>query len=79
MTAPFNNKGFALSKQGKYAEAVDCFNKAIVLCPQNSAAYNNMTEALSVQGSDDKAVECCNEAIQLRPRESLAYNIKGLA
>lgn len=37
----FNNKGISLFNLGKYDEALECFNKAIQLDPNNENAYTN--------------------------------------
>lgn len=44
--AAWNNKGYALYKEGNYEEAIKCYDKAIELDPNYSLAWGNKGEAL---------------------------------
>ena len=73
------NKGTALSKQGKYDEAIQAYDEAIELDPKSFAAWTNKGTSLSKQGKYDEAVEAYNEAIRLDPKSAMAWNNKGTA
>jgi Flp pilus assembly protein TadD len=48
-------KGIALGNQGKYDEAIKCFNEAIRLDPKEVDAWNNKGVALKALGRTDEA------------------------
>ncbi|RQW78346.1 MAG: tetratricopeptide repeat protein [Methanothrix sp.] len=48
-------KGIALGNQGKYNEAIKCFNEAIRLDPKEVDAWNNKGVALKALGRSDEA------------------------
>lgn len=51
----YNNLGYALYLQGKYAEAVDALGKASVLEPGNGRAWHNLGLALEKAGDPGRA------------------------
>jgi tetratricopeptide (TPR) repeat protein len=60
-------KGIALGNQGKYNEAIKCFNEAIRLDPKEVDAWNNKGVALVIQEKYDEAIKAFDEAIRLDP------------
>lgn len=59
------NKAFALDDQGKYDEAIVCYDEAIALEPKDVDTWNNKGAALFNQGKYEEAVVCYDEAITL--------------
>ena len=55
----YNNKGNVLDKQGKFNEAIKCYDKAIGINPNYVDAYNNKGNALYKQGKFNEAIKCC--------------------
>ena len=62
-----NNLGFAYQAQKKYKEAADCFEKVIILSPDNGVLYNNLAGTLYQMGMIDSAEVLWNLAIKLDP------------
>lgn len=67
------NQGLVLASQGKYAEAIAAYNKAIELDPNNALAYNYRGEAYKSNGKYDLALADFNKAIELDPKDQRAY------
>jgi tetratricopeptide (TPR) repeat protein len=71
----YSNKGLALMTIKKHEKAIDCFNKAIELNPNNLDAYNGKRcilknlnkyeEALRKLKNYQEAIQCYNKAIEL--------------
>jgi tetratricopeptide (TPR) repeat protein len=74
------NKGVVLGKNmGRYAEAVECFDKAIQINPDNTIAWNNRGTALVQMDRLEEALKCYDEAIKINPNNAMAWNNKSLA
>jgi tetratricopeptide (TPR) repeat protein len=71
--------GIALKEQGKLEEAIEAYNKAIVLKPDNADAYYNMGATLKEQGKLEEAIEAYNKAIAIKPDYVEAYSNMGIA
>ena len=69
--------GNALLEQGKLEEAIEAYNKAIVIKLDYAEAYNNMGVTLQEQGKLDKAIEAYNKALVIKPNFADAYNNMG--
>ena len=65
--------------KGEFLKAIECYDEAIRLKPDDAAAYNNKGVALSALGRKEEAIECYDEAIRLKPDNAAAYNNKGNA
>jgi len=62
-----------------YAEAIECYSKAIDLCSNNAIYYCNRAAAYSHLGEHNKAITDCEESIKLNPNYSKAYSRLGFA
>jgi len=51
----WNNKGSALGRQGKYDEAIKCFDEAIRLDPNRASAWYNKGTALKLLGKTSES------------------------
>jgi Flp pilus assembly protein TadD len=58
----WSNKGVALFSQGKYDEAIKCYNEAIRLDPNDAAAWYNKGVALDALGKTTEANAAFTEA-----------------
>ena len=80
-------KGDAFYKQGKYSEAIECYNKALELNPGLSKdinpklaeAWNNKGLTFADLGRYYEAIECYNKALKIDPRYAEAWYNKGVA
>jgi hypothetical protein len=73
----WNNKGIALKAQGKYDEAIEAFDEAIRLDPNDASAWKNKGLALSHQDKYDEAIQAYDEAIRLDPQDAYNWIYKG--
>ena len=62
----------ALYNQGKYAEAITYYDKALAIDPNDKEALNGKGDALTIQSNDTQGYE---EAISIL-RQSLSYRSK---
>ncbi len=73
------DEGVALAMQGKYDEAIQAFDEAIRLDPEDALAWNNKGVALAMQGKYDEAIQAYDETIRLYPEYADVWYYKGLA
>jgi TolB-like protein/predicted metal-dependent HD superfamily phosphohydrolase/Tfp pilus assembly protein PilF len=58
---------YLLNMMGRFAEALDCLDRAKILDPLTPASYNYEAITLYLMGKHDKALQVLNEALQLYP------------
>jgi tetratricopeptide (TPR) repeat protein len=73
------NKGWALGNQGKYAEAIQAYDEAIRLDPEDAGPWNDKGSALYNLGKYAEAIQAYDEAIRLDPGDAIAWYNKGSA
>ena len=62
----------------KYEEAIQAFDQAIKLDPnQNAEAYARKGLALSYLSKYKDSIICCDQAIKINPNDATAYFGKG--
>ena len=71
-------KGNALYEQGSYNEAVQAYNRAIMLNPQLETAWFNKGNALYMQGDYNEALLVFDRTIEINPQDANAWNCRGL-
>jgi cytochrome c-type biogenesis protein CcmH/NrfG len=71
--------GVTLQDQGKLEEAIEAYNKAIIIKPDNAEAYYNMGIVLKDQGKLEEAIEAYNKALAIKPDFAEAYYNMGNA
>lgn len=76
---PNNNFGLVLFAEGKTAEAIEYFNKAIRLSPNFIFFYNNRGAAYAKLGQYQRAIDDYDQAIRLDPKHPGAYYNRGVA
>ena len=79
LAAALNNRGVAHRVKGDYAQAIDDFNEAIRLVPNNANAFNNRGVAYRNMGDLDRAVVDYDQAIRIKPDYTAAFYNRGLA
>jgi len=71
--------GVALEQKGKLDEAIEAFNKAILIKPDYAFLYMNRGSAKGTKGDSDGAIADWTRAIELKPDFEEAYNNRGIA
>jgi tetratricopeptide (TPR) repeat protein len=61
------NFGSDLSRQGKYAPAIEHYKKAIQIKPYYADAILGLGDALAAQNDSNRAIECWQKTLQLKP------------
>ena len=73
------NLGFALLRKGRTSEAIDQYEKALLINPDYAEVRNNLASALVMTGRFSEAIDQCNEALRIDPGSSEAHNNLGNA
>ena len=73
------DKGFALSKFGRYSEARDCYDKALEINPKDVESWNGKGLVLHKLCKYEGAVECYEKCLEINPEYENALNNKKKA
>ena len=73
------NQGRDALSQNRLDEAIEFFNRALKVDPQDHLAYNNRGVAYKRKGLYDKAIEDFNRAIEIKPDYTLPLTNRGIA
>jgi predicted O-linked N-acetylglucosamine transferase (SPINDLY family) len=73
------NRGLALKKQGKFEQAIACYQKAIQIQSNYAPAYNSLGIVYREKGQLKRAIQCYQKAIECQPDYFPAYNNLGNA
>jgi adenylate cyclase len=70
-TDPWSHLGTAIVEtfQGRYAEAIPSFHRAIDLNPNSAVAHGFMAGALALSGQADAALDAVHQAMRLSPQD----------
>ncbi len=71
------NNAMDLEKQGKYAEALEVWKKAVVLEPDDAEIQSDIAANLFLSGHVDEAVEHIRESVRLNPRVAQSHYYLG--
>jgi tetratricopeptide (TPR) repeat protein len=74
-----NNKGLDLSRQGKYQEAIEWYDKALAVDPNYIYALNGKGVALNNLGKNKEAIEYYDKALRIDPNNVYPLTGKGWA
>ena len=69
--------GNAAVGSGDHEQAIESYNQAIKLDPQNSTAYNNRAAAYNHLGQQERAIQDVSESIRLDPHDSTTHSNRG--
>ena len=67
-----NNLGNAFVARGRFAEAIDQFQRALQIDPNDADATYNLGNALAQQGSFEEAAKQLQNALQINPGNAMA-------
>lgn len=70
-------KGDIHLRQGRYAEAIEAYDKAIELDPRYAKAWNNKGDALYFLNKLNESVQAFEKAVEINPRYAEAWFNKG--
>jgi tetratricopeptide (TPR) repeat protein len=76
---PYNNRGYFFLNEGRNKEAINDFNKAIELDPDNAPTYNLRGMVFIHETRNEEAINNFNKAIELDPDYADAYVNRGWA
>ncbi len=68
-TQELMKKGMGFLEDGRYEEALDCFEKILVSNPNDPEIWNKKGIALRSMGRYDEAIECFNKSLEISPRD----------
>jgi tetratricopeptide (TPR) repeat protein len=74
-----SNRADALQALNRYSEAIDCYDKALLLKPAFSQALNNRGNALLALKRHDEALDSYDRALGLEPNRPEFHNHRGVA
>ncbi|CAF0719768.1 unnamed protein product [Adineta ricciae] len=74
----FKNQGNEFVKQEKYKEALEAYNSAIQIDPNNSIYYCNRAAAHNKLNNNEQALNDCFRSIEIDPNYSKAYGRLGV-
>ena len=69
VTQEILKKGMSFLENGKYEEALDCFEKILAVNPDNPDLWNKKGVALRSLGRYDEAIESFNKSLEITPRD----------
>ncbi len=72
------NRGVAYDSKGEYDRAIEDYDKAIALNPNDASFYYNRGNTYDYKGEYDRAITDYDQAIALDPKLAPAYGNRGL-
>ena len=73
------NRANSYDNKGEYDRAIQDYDKAIELNPNDAEAYNNRGVAYENKEEYDRAIQDFDKAIELNPNDAEAYRNRGIA
>lgn len=75
----WSNLGVLYAAQGRFEEAINCFEQSLDLVPDNDEVWNNHGTALFSLEKHEEALKSFNHALNLNPDNAQAWAGKGSA
>ena len=73
----YNNKCLALINQYRFNEAIECYDKALKINPNDFRSWNNKAFTLHQLNRSNEAIECYNKSLEINPNFFEAWANKG--
>lgn len=71
------DKGVKQHNSGNEVDAINTFNEAIKLAPNNSEAWANVGNVYNALKNYDKAISALNKAVDINPQNAFAWGCLG--
>lgn len=72
-------KGVELAEQGRHAEALKCYDRALTLAPEDVQVWHDKGSCLAELGRNEEALECFEHSLRIHPGYAMALVSKGIA
>ncbi len=72
-------RGILKDSKGAWEEAIEDFELALQLNPNNPYILNSLGVAKMHQGDYEGAIKCYSKALDIKPKDALAYRNRGIA
>ncbi|MCJ7424615.1 serine/threonine-protein kinase [Candidatus Bathyarchaeota archaeon] len=72
-----SNKGASLNILGRFADAIECSDRAAKINPQLAQAWNNKGNSLHSLGRFVDAIRCFDKAIEIDPSDGCVWSNEG--
>lgn len=72
-----SRKAVSLAQQGRFGEAIDCFDRVLKDDPANVKMWNNKGVFLDLLGRDQDALDCWGKALSIDPDFAPAWVSRG--
>ena len=70
-------KGIELSSQGRYEEAIQCYDQALAINPDDKEGWDGKGDALDDLGKHEEAIICYDYVLRIHPNDS-TWAMKGI-
>jgi Tfp pilus assembly protein PilF len=72
------DSGLQLAQEGKYAEAIEQYKKALEKDPEQANILGNMADCYSKMDKNNEALELYQKAVAIKPDDAALYNNLGV-
>jgi tetratricopeptide (TPR) repeat protein len=69
-------KGLDLQADSKYDEAIQCYDEALKINPNDESVWENKANALASLDKDKEAIQCYDEALKINPENDRVLAMK---
>jgi tetratricopeptide (TPR) repeat protein len=66
-------QGYALGRQGQHAEAVQSYERAIRLSPEDEGSWLSLGQSQTELGQTERAIQTYRQALRYRPESAQSY------
>ncbi len=73
----WTEKGWTLGKLGRYEKALECFDRATQISPENVRTWRGKGTVLAILGKYPEAMKCFEKGIELDPSDAGLLKSKG--